>query len=125
MKASLFCTPFMRRLHCIPPPCPQHAVRRGGVYSSLGPLPQACISLHYPIMRSMLDGEEMRQEMERLKESDAITEAIREFGKVGGRRVYACGAMGLPSSASVASFVGPPPGRELQPTRGQQGGKRA
>lgn len=30
----------------------------------------------------MLDGEEMRQEMERLKESDAITEAIREFGKV-------------------------------------------
>ncbi|KAI7842710.1 hypothetical protein COHA_003641 [Chlorella ohadii] len=30
---------------------------------------------------SMLDGEEMRQEMERLKESDAITEAIREFGK--------------------------------------------
>lgn len=31
----------------------------------------------------MLDGEEMRQEMERLKESDAITEAIREFGKVG------------------------------------------
>ena len=58
-------------------------------------------------MRSMLDGEEMRQEMERLKESDAITEAIREFGKVGIRRVYTCGAMGLPSSASVASFVGP------------------
>ena len=46
---------------------------------------QTCIALHYPIMRSMLDGEEMRQEMERLKESDAITEAIREFGKVGGR----------------------------------------
>lgn len=42
-----------------------------------------CTAVHC-VCRSMLDGEEMRQEMERLKETDAITEAIREFGKVRG-----------------------------------------
>ena len=35
----------------------------------------------------MLDGEEMRQEIEKMKESDALTEAIREFGKVRGRAI--------------------------------------
>ena len=30
----------------------------------------------------MLDSEEMRGEIERMKETDVLTEAIREFGKV-------------------------------------------
>mgnify|MGYP001810046996 CR=1 FL=1 len=32
----------------------------------------------------MLDTEEMRSEIEKMKETDVLTEATREFGKVGG-----------------------------------------
>jgi hypothetical protein len=36
-----------------------------------------------PLPCSLLDSEEMRLEIEKMKETDALTEAIREFGKVG------------------------------------------
>lgn len=62
------------------------------------------------VCRSMLDGEEMRQEMERLKESDAITEAIREFGKVGGPWLHlltACMFCRLQGSWTAAGLMLP------------------
>lgn len=49
----------------------------------LRPLPQRSACWVLPLPCSLLDSEEMRLEIEKMKETDALTEAIREFGKVG------------------------------------------
>lgn len=60
---------------------------RGGPPCVCGPpLPPnlPCSARPCPLSCSMLDSDEMRAEIEKMKESDVLTEAIKEFGKVGG-----------------------------------------